>query len=48
MKMAVFWFLAQFSLVEVYQCFRGTGCLHHQDALMMVAANTSEMYVTFN
>jgi hypothetical protein len=31
MKMDVFWVVAPCSLVEVYQCFRGTRCLHHQD-----------------
>jgi hypothetical protein len=30
MKMAVFWVVAPCSLVEVYQRFRGTCCLHHQ------------------
>jgi hypothetical protein len=30
MKMAVFWVLAPRSLVEVYQRFRGSCCLHHQ------------------
>jgi hypothetical protein len=30
LKMAVFWFVAPFSLVEVYRRFRGTCCLHHQ------------------
>jgi hypothetical protein len=29
MKMAVFWVIAPCSLVEVYQYFRGTCCLHH-------------------
>jgi hypothetical protein len=29
MKMAVFWVVAPCSLVEVYQRFRGTYCLHH-------------------
>jgi hypothetical protein len=29
-KMAVFWVVAPCSLVEVYQRFRGTYCLHHQ------------------
>jgi hypothetical protein len=39
-KMTVFWDAAPCSLVEV-AC-----CLHHQgDALMMEAANTSEMYI---
>jgi hypothetical protein len=30
MKTAVFWVVAPCSLVEVYQRFRGTCCLHHQ------------------
>jgi hypothetical protein len=30
MKMAVFWVVAPWSLVEVYQRFRGPCCLHHQ------------------
>jgi hypothetical protein len=30
MQMAVFWIVAPCSLVEVYQRFRGTCCLHHQ------------------
>jgi hypothetical protein len=30
-KMAVFWVVAQCSLVEVYQRFRGPWCLHHQE-----------------
>jgi hypothetical protein len=29
-KMAVFWFVAPCSLVEVYQRFRGPCCLHRQ------------------
>jgi hypothetical protein len=32
-KMAVFWAVAPCSLVEVYQRFRGPGCLHHQGDL---------------
>jgi hypothetical protein len=30
LKMSVFWAVALCSLVEVYQCFRGACCLHHQ------------------
>jgi hypothetical protein len=30
MMMAVFWIVAPYSLVEVYQRFRGPCCLHHQ------------------
>jgi uncharacterized protein (UPF0254 family) len=29
-EMAVFWVVAPSTLVEVYQCFRGPSCLHHQ------------------
>jgi hypothetical protein len=29
-KITVFWAIAMCSLVEVYQCFRGSFCLHHQ------------------
>jgi hypothetical protein len=48
MKMAVFWVVAPCSLVEVYERFGGTCCLHHQgDALMMEAARTSETLVNF-
>jgi hypothetical protein len=45
MMMAVFWVVALCSLVEDYQRFRGTCCLHHQIALMMEAAITSEMLI---
>jgi hypothetical protein len=31
MKIAVFWVVAPCKLVDVYQRFRGTCCLHHQD-----------------
>jgi hypothetical protein len=50
MKMAVFWVVAQCSLVEVYRLFTGACCLHHQYsfiALMMEAANTSETSANF-
>jgi hypothetical protein len=30
MKMGVFWVVTPYSLVKVYQRFRGTCCLHHQ------------------
>jgi hypothetical protein len=42
--MAVFWVEAPFSLVEVYQRFRGPCCLHHHNdeiALMMEADYTA-------
>jgi hypothetical protein len=42
-KMAVFWVVASCILVEVYQRFRGTCCLH----LMMEAERTSETLVNF-
>jgi hypothetical protein len=28
--MAVFWVVAPCSMIEVYRCFRGACCLHHQ------------------
>jgi hypothetical protein len=46
-KMDVFWVVEPCSLVEVYHRFRGTCCLHHQNALMMQAARTSETSVNF-
>jgi hypothetical protein len=39
MKVAVVWLLALYSVVEVYQRFRGACCLHHQGALIMEAAS---------
>jgi hypothetical protein len=45
MKMAIFWIVAPFSLVEVYRRFSGTCCLH--DVLMMKAASTSETPLNF-
>jgi hypothetical protein len=30
MKVAVFWYVGPRRLVEVFQCFRGAYCLHHQ------------------
>jgi hypothetical protein len=44
MKMAVFWFVALCSMVEVERRFRGACCLI---ALVMEAARTSEMLVNF-
>jgi hypothetical protein len=44
--MAVVWVVAPCSLVEVYQRFRGTCCLHHQSD-EMEAARTSETLVNF-
>jgi hypothetical protein len=46
MKMAVFWVVAPYSLVEVYQRFRGPCCLHHQGDTME-AATTPETLVNF-
>jgi hypothetical protein len=52
-KMAVFWVVALCSLVQVYHCFRGTCCPHHQGdpasifGLMMEAASTSDTSVNF-
>jgi hypothetical protein len=42
-KMAVFWVVAPYSLVEVYRRFRGQRLI----ALMMEAARTSETLVNF-
>jgi hypothetical protein len=47
MKMAVFWVVAPCSMVEVKQHSRGPCCLHHQGALMIEAARTSETLVNF-
>jgi hypothetical protein len=44
-KMAVFWVVPPYSLVEVYQRFRGLLCLHHQGDGR--AARTSETLVNF-
>jgi hypothetical protein len=41
-KITDFWDVAPCILVEVYGCFRGACCLHHQNAQMMGAANTSK------
>jgi hypothetical protein len=30
MRMAVFWFVAPYSPLEIYRRFKGTYCLHHQ------------------
>jgi hypothetical protein len=45
MKMAVFWVVAPCNIVEGYHRFRGSCCLHHQGALMMETASTSETSV---
>jgi hypothetical protein len=44
MKMAVFWVVVPYSLVEVYRRFRGTYCLI---SLMMEAEGTSETLANF-
>jgi hypothetical protein len=46
-KIAVFYTVMPCSLVEVYQCFRDTYCLHYQCALMMETASTYEILVNF-
>jgi hypothetical protein len=38
-KMAVFWVVAQCSLVEVYRRFRGACCLYHQGDLSLMVVN---------
>jgi hypothetical protein len=45
--MAVFWVVQPCSLVEVYQHFRGPGCLHHQGTETMEAARAAETLVNF-
>jgi hypothetical protein len=50
MKMVFFWDVVQCSLVEVYQRFRDTSCLHHQgklNTLMMEVASIFEMPINF-
>jgi hypothetical protein len=45
LKMTSFWDIAPWSLVEVYQCFRGAYYFHHQGVivkLMMDAECTAE------
>jgi hypothetical protein len=46
-KMTVFWVVTPCSLVEVHCHFRGACCLHHQIALIMEAASTSETSMNF-
>jgi hypothetical protein len=38
MKMAVFWVVAPFSLVEVYRCFRLHGAATQKTAIFILAA----------
>jgi hypothetical protein len=40
-KMVVFWVVAPCSLVEIYQRFRGSCCLHHQGEIILTAVRTS-------
>jgi hypothetical protein len=48
MKMAFFWVITPCSLVEVYQRFRGTCCLHYQGLnAACEAASNSETLVNF-
>jgi hypothetical protein len=47
MKIAVFWVVGPYSPLDVYRRFRGARCLHHQGALPMEAARTSETSVNF-
>jgi hypothetical protein len=39
--MAVFWFVAPYSLVEVYRRFGDTRCLHHQGAAVKTSNPTN-------
>jgi hypothetical protein len=43
--MAVFWVVAPCSLVEVYQRFRGTCCLHHQGYRPMRRYNPEDSHI---
>jgi hypothetical protein len=52
--MAVFWVVAPCSLVEIYQRFRGRGCLHHQGVttqktaiFVLTAVRTSNLYLAY-
>jgi hypothetical protein len=45
--MTALWDIAPCSLVELYRRFVGVNCLHHQGALAMEAARTSETLVYF-
>jgi hypothetical protein len=46
-KMAVFWVVAPWSLIEVYQRFRGPCCLHHQgDVIGATTQKTAILDVT--
>jgi hypothetical protein len=41
--MTVFWVVAPCSLIEVYQRFRGTCCLHHQGGESISTQGSSEV-----
>jgi hypothetical protein len=43
-KVAVFWVVAPYSLVEVYQRFRGPCCLHHQGDEKPTRLQTTRRY----
>jgi hypothetical protein len=46
-KMAVFWVVVPCSLVEIYQRFRGSCCLHHQGKEFLaglVSSNKKHIY----
>jgi hypothetical protein len=45
MKMAVFWVVAPYSLVEVYRCVSCAYCLHHLDDRKI---NLCRLYVSLN
>jgi hypothetical protein len=49
LKMTVFWGAVLYILVEVYWCFRGAYCLHHQgnEWQMMEALSISGLLVNF-
>jgi hypothetical protein len=55
MNLTIFWNVAPYSIVDIYQCLRGAYCLHHQDdksatrftAPLMEAVSTSETSVNF-
>jgi hypothetical protein len=47
MNMTVFWDVALCCVVDVYWCFGDAYCLHHQCDLMMEAACTFEVSVSF-
>lgn len=44
-KMRVFRVVAPCAMIDVYQCFGVSCCLHHQGDLMKEAGRTSEMVV---